>query len=107
MSEEFDQESNKTSMKRALCYVPMMAIVFSVIEKDNAELTKDIRYGVMLFFVYVLASIIGSVLGLWVVVFLLYILGSGYLGYKAFNKEEVTISFLDQTWEAITGKNKK
>lgn len=55
---DFEKEPNKTSMKRALCYVPLMAIVFSLVEKDNKDLELDIRYGIMLFVFWVVAALI-------------------------------------------------
>jgi hypothetical protein len=41
---EMDKNPNKLGMKRALCYVPIVAIVFSVIEKDNLAIQKDVKY---------------------------------------------------------------
>ena len=41
---EMDNNPNKLGIKRALCYVPIVAIIFSVIEKDNPVIQKDVKY---------------------------------------------------------------
>lgn len=104
---DFESGPNKASMRRAMCYIPLVAIVFSVVEKDNVSLKLDIRYGIMLFLFWILASIIWKLLGLWTILFLLYLWGSWYLAFKAYNNEEIKIWFLDQAFEAITWKIKK
>ena len=38
---------------------------------------------------------------------MIYVAGSGYLAFKAYNGEEIKVDFLDQAWEALTGKTKK
>jgi hypothetical protein len=46
-------------------------------------------------------------LGMGFFVFMIYVAGSGYLAFKAYSGEEIKVDFLDQAWEALTGKNKK
>ena len=104
---EMDNNPNKLGIKRALCYVPIVAIIFSVIEKDNPVIQKDVKYWIMLFAVYFIVSLLGWLLWLRFELFLLYIIGSWFLAFKAYNKEDITIGFLDDIYESINGRKKK
>jgi len=35
---------SKMTLKRALCYVPLIALIFAIVEKNNKDLELDIRY---------------------------------------------------------------
>ena len=98
---------NKLAMRKAMCYIPFAAIIFFIIEKDNKDLEQHIRYGLLLFAFWVVAGMIFRLLGMWFFVFMIYVAGSGYLAFKAYSGEEIKVDFLDQAWEAITGKIKK
>lgn len=96
-----DFEPNKATLKRALCYIPLLAIIFSVVEKDNKDLILDIRYWVLLFVFWIIFSMIWGILWLSSLIFLIYIGTSWYLGFKAYNNEKIQIDFLDQAYEKI------
>jgi len=104
---EFEKGSNKAALKRALCYVPLVAIIFSIVEKWNKELELDIRYWIMLFVWYFIISIIAGILWLGALVFLVYLAWSWYLWFKAYSNEKIQIDILDQAYDAIMGKAKK
>ncbi len=104
---ESPEGPNKLAVRKALCYVPFVSLVFFVIEKDNKDLEIHIRYGILLFAFWVIGGLIGKILDVSFLVFLLYIAWSWYLAFKAYSWEDIKVDFLDQAWEAITGKNKK
>ncbi len=103
---ETEGNPNKLAVKRALCYLPIVAIVFSVIEKDNLAIQKDVKYGIMLFVVYFIASLIMGLFGLGFILFIFYVMASWFLAFKAYNGEVITIGFLDDIYESINGKKK-
>lgn len=103
---ESETSSNKDNFKRALCYIPFGAIIFSIAEKDNKALELDIRYGIMLFLAWIILSIVMGIFGLGWLIWFLYFGLSAYLGYKAYSGEEIKISALDQAYDAILAKTK-
>lgn len=97
----------KGNLKRALCYIFVVPLIFSVIEKNNKELEMDIRYGSMIFVWWIILSLIGWILNVWMLVFLFYVTGSWFLAFKAYNNEKIQLDVLDQAYEAMVGKMKK
>jgi len=69
-------DSGKTNLRRALCYIFFIPLIFSVIEKDNKELEMDIRYGSMIFIGWFILSIIASILNVGILLFLVYVAAS-------------------------------
>ena len=59
-------ENNKDNFKHAICYIPLVAIFLYFTEKNtNEEYKKHIKYGIMLFVIYVITTTILNVLWLW------------------------------------------
>lgn len=105
-----DNNTVNARNKNALCYIPLAAffIHFTETKKTN-ELKKHIRYGIILFIAYSLLSFVISWL-FWGLLFVLYIWFSWYLWYKAYNWEDVNLSFIDEfiDWKIDkSDKNKK
>lgn len=91
-----DKSSNNQNLKNALCYVPLVSIVFFFVEKDKSkEFMKHIKYGSYLFFAYIILQILLWWV-LWGVIFLLYLWIFIYLWYKAYNWQAIQIEYLDK-----------
>lgn len=107
---EEQNKSSSDSLKNALCYIPLVAIVlFFVEEKKTEELRKHIKYGVILLVWYI---ILQAVLGflIWGMLFLLYIGISAFLFYKAYQWEDVNLEHIDNLEKKVQdefGSSKK
>jgi len=54
-------ENSNNNIKNAICYIPFVAIIVLFIEdKKDDDLKKHIRYGIMLFLIYLILTIIIS-----------------------------------------------
>ncbi|MDD2907606.1 MAG: hypothetical protein PHH98_03105 [Candidatus Gracilibacteria bacterium] len=91
---EENKQTNE-NLKYALCYVPFVAFILYYIEKNkSAILEKHIRYGMVIFGIYIILLILVSWLFKGLLGFL-YIGVSIFLGYKTYIGEEVQIKFID------------
>jgi len=105
-------EANKAqsdNIKHALCYVPIAAIVlFFTEEKKSDALKKHIKYWNFLFFAYIIARfIITAILPLWSLSSLLFLIYAGitwFLGYKAYQWEDMNVEYIDKFEETIKEK---
>lgn len=97
-------ETNHTNVKNALCYIPFVAVVLALIEENKTpELKKHIKYGIAFLLVYtILNFILGWAFG-WILV-LIYLIVSGWFGYKAYNWEDFEIEHIDKAQEKIKEK---
>ena len=102
-------EHNKTvntRTKNALCYIPLAAFFIHFTEtKKTPELRKHIKYWIILFIGYSLLSFLLSWL-VWWILFIIYIWLSWVLWYRAYNWEDVDISFIDDFDNNKTNKKK-
>ncbi len=93
--------SKNDNVKNALCYIPLVAIVlFFVEQKKSKELVKHINYWIILFFAYLIINYFLHFLFGWII-FLVYVLISAYLWYKAYNGEEVQVEYIDKLEDKI------
>ncbi len=102
-------KSNSDNLKNALCYVPIVAIVlFFTEEKKSDSLKKHIKYWNFLFFAYIIARfIITAVLPLWSLSGILFLAYAGitwFLGYKAYNWEDMNVEYIDKFEDKIKEK---
>jgi hypothetical protein len=86
-----------------MCYIPFVAFVLYFIEKEKTGYGRHIRYWMVLWWTFLVLVIILRWLFTWLVI-LAYILISLFLGYRAYNKEDVDIKFVD---DLFTNKEKK
>lgn len=88
-------KQNSESMRNAICYIPFFAFIFYFVQKNKTEeLEKHIIYWMLLFWVYIIFSIIFSWL-IDVLLFLLYIWFSVYFAYIAYIWEDLEVKFID------------
>lgn len=102
-----NSENHNERVKNALCYIPIVAFVLFFIEENKTpDLDRNIKYGMIFFWVYFILTLIISWLftGL---LFLVYIWISIYFGYKAYNGEDIKVEFIDNLLEKNTNKSNK
>jgi len=102
----------KDNLKYAIAYIPLVAFFLYFTEKNiSKEYSKHLRYGMILFWMYVLISMVLKVLWMWWIVpmaFTVYLVVSWILAFKAFNWDSVDVEILDNIWDTINDKiNKK
>jgi len=86
---------NKEGMKNAVSYIPLVAFVlFFIWKSKNEPQNKHVIYGMLLFWVYLILSVIFSWL-IDVLLFLLYIWVSSYFWYMAYSWEDVEVKLVD------------
>ncbi|MDD3646251.1 MAG: hypothetical protein PHH06_02465 [Candidatus Gracilibacteria bacterium] len=97
-------ENKKDNLKYALCYIPFFSIVIFFIEdKKTDELRKHIKYAIFLLLAYILLYMfLGWMMG--AILSLLYIIISVFLGYKAYNGENVDLEIIDDIEKKIKDK---
>ncbi len=100
----------QANMVHALAYIPygVWAIaMFFLALSDKNKAMHHIKYSGIIAVAAILGHVLlnGSFIG-WLI-FPAYIAGSAYLGWKAYNGEEVTIELLDSVEEKIEGAVKK
>lgn len=101
-----DNKSVNAKNKNALCYIPLAAFFIHFTEtKKTPELKKHIKYWIILFIGYSLLSFLLWWL-IWWFLFIIYLWISWVLWYKAYNWEEINISFIDDFDNKKTDKNK-
>lgn len=79
-----------------MCYIPLLAFVFLFTEQNKSdEFKANIKYAIWIFIVY---AIIQTVFGLFLgsILFLVYVLISIFLGYKAYNGKKIKIDQIDE-----------
>jgi len=109
------ENNQKENLKHALCYVPFLAIVLAIIEKNKTpELKKHINHWILLLVWIIVVKIVLSMFGymfglwwLWQMAVLLYILISAGLWYKAYIWEDVELDALEDIEEKINEKLSK
>ena len=98
---------NPQNVKNTLCYIPIVAFVlYFTEEKKTKEFETHIRYGMVLFGVFIVLTLFLRSIFLWVL-FLVYLGISAYLSYKAYIWEDVKIGFIDDIFEKMFKKEKK
>jgi uncharacterized membrane protein len=78
-------------------------VMFFIESTKSETLKKNIKYGMMLFFAYILLNFVTFWLfsgWLW----LTYILISWYFGYKAYHGEKIEIEYLDDLEKKVKDK---
>ena len=97
---EENKKSNSDNLKNALCYIPFVAIWLFFTENNRSNsLNKHIKYWNFLFIAYILARFI-LIWVLWLyfvsgLLFLIYAGITGFLGYKAYNGEDMDVEYID------------
>lgn len=92
-----NETSKNINLKHALCYIPLVAIIFFFTENNKStELMKHIKYWIVLFIWYI---ILQSFLG-WIM-FLIYVWIIAFLWYKAYNWEAVELEHIDNLEKKI------
>ena len=83
-------------LKHAISYIPLVGVVLYFVEKDKSpELMKHIKYGVILFVVYILLSLLLTSFLSGIIAFV-YLVAIVFLGYKAYTGEAVELDFIDK-----------
>jgi len=99
-------EINKDTLKYGLSYIPLVAFFFHFTEKKiSITFRKHLNYWMILFLVYVVWTIVLKVLFLYILMPLLiiaYIWLSLFLGYKAYNWDDIQVDILDDIEEKIS-----
>ncbi len=99
-----DNNTVNTRTKNALCYIPLAAIFIHFTETEKTDdLKKHIKYWITIFIAYSILSVFLSWI-FWGLLFVLYIGLSWFLWFKAYNWEDVEISFIDNL---LSDKSKK
>ena len=104
---EKTEASKSDNFKNALCYIPFWAIVIFLIEnKKTPKLKQNIKYGLSLFFWYIVFQVFIGWFFLWFWIFVIYMVVSIFLGFKAYNWDKIDIDFIDDIEKKIKDKNK-
>lgn len=98
------KKTNSENFKNAMCYVPFGAFVMYFAENKKTDLLKkNIKYWMILFWIYLLLNFI-----LWWLIsgilFLLYIWVSAFLWMKAYNWEKVQLDYIDEMEKKVKEK---
>lgn len=89
------EKNNADNAKLALCYVPLLAFILHfVAENKTKQLEKHIRYGMVIFGIYVICVLLLAWIFKWIVL-LAYLVVSWILGYKAYIWEPMELTFID------------
>lgn len=90
------KKSDSDNLKNALCYIPFVAFVLIFVETNKTdELKKHIKYWAFLFWGYIIWQFILSIIWLGGILFLFYMILSGFLFYKAYQWEDVNLEHID------------
>jgi len=96
MQEDLKQDSNKYTLKNALCYLPFVSIIFFFTEtKKSIELMKHIKYGTMLFTWYILFSVFFYWIVWLAILLLIYIIIVWIFFFKVYSWWNVQIWYFD------------
>ncbi len=97
--------SNSENFKNALCYVPLGAIVMFFGENKKTDtLRKNIKYGLILFWIYAILNIfLWWLIPRWIL-FLVYAWISIFFGMKAYSWESVEIDYIDDLEQKVKDK---
>lgn len=102
-----ENKQTNENLKYALCYVPVVAIILFYVEKNKtAILEKHIRYGMVIFWAYIVLWILASWLFKWLLGFF-YIWVSIYMWYKTYIWESVQIKFIDDFFDKSKSNKSK
>lgn len=101
---ENSKESKSENFKNAMCYVPFGAIVMFFAENKKSDtLKKNIKYWIILLWVYMILNFLLS----WLIagiLFVLYIWISAILWWKAYNGEKVELDYIDEMEKKVRDK---
>lgn len=105
---EQENWSKKDNLKNAMCYIPLVSIVFFFTESNRSqEFNMHIKYGIFLLIAYM---ILMWILWSWGLLFIIYIWISWFLWYKANNWENIELEVFDNLEKTVKdnmNKNKK
>jgi len=94
-----ENKQTNENLKYALCYVPLVAfILFYVEKKKTAILEKHVRYGMVIFWAYLILLILVSWLFKWLL-WLFYVWVSVFMWYKTYIGEDIQIKFIDDFFD--------
>ena len=89
------ENESSQNVKNALCYIPWVAFFLYFAEKKKtSDYDRHMKYGMILFWVFFVLWIFLRTIFLWFL-FVIYLWGSVFFGYRAYNSEDVKIKFLD------------
>lgn len=101
---ENSKESKSENFKNAMCYVPFGAIIMFFAENKKSDtLKKNIKYWIILLWVYMILNFLLS----WLIagiLFVLYIWISAILWWKAYNGEKVELDYIDEMEKKVRDK---
>lgn len=101
------ETSNSENLKNALCYAPFVWIVLFFVESDKSDdLKKHIKYGTFIFLAYILLNMITFWYFGWFL-FVIYLWGIWFLGWKVYNWEKVDLEYIDKFEETVIDKVKE
>lgn len=90
------EQSTNANLKNMFCYIPFVAFVLFFLEKNKSpELLKNIKYGAGLFVVYILLDMVLRLFELSSILFVIYLIASIYLGYKAYIGDDIELEGMD------------
>lgn len=105
------KKSDSDNLKNALCYIPFVALVLMFVETNKTDgLQKHIKYWAFLLGGYIVWQVILSVIWLGHIIFLFYMILSGFLFYKAYQWEDVNLEHIDKLEKKVQdefGSSKK
>ncbi len=101
---EDSKKSNSENFKNAMCYVPFGAIVMFFAENKKSDtLKKNIKYWIILLWIYMILNFLLS----WLmpgILFVLYIWISAILWWKAYNGKKVELDYIDEMEKKVKEK---
>ena len=92
--------NQKDNFKNSLAYVPLLNFFLFFLEKNHKdEYKKHLKYGMILFILYFILSLTLNLFGLGLLntlLFLMYIIISWILWYRAYNWDKIDLEVLDE-----------
>lgn len=108
--ETFENEkvSNKEKLNNVLAYVPFLNVWMLFVDKqwETQQTKKFVRQWVTIFLLYIVLFIVASVIWLWFIATIAYVVWTIFFWAKAYNWIYVEVDFLEKIMEKFS-PNKK
>jgi uncharacterized membrane protein len=101
---EQENGSKKDNLKNAMCYIPVVSVIFFFIESNRSdEFNKHIKYGIFLLIAYIILMFF-LWWAFWWLLALVYLWISWFLWYKAYNWENIELEVFDTLEKTVKEK---